>query len=183
MANGEDVIYRINDRDEIIFVNEAWDRFAAANGGEAVMSTRVLHRPLWDFIADVTTCELYRQVLKRARDGRFLRFTFRCDSPLLRRLLEMNVRRCQDGSIEFRTHTLFEESRQPTILLQTHEHDPDTSLRMCSWCKKVLVGGSWLEVEDAVVRLQLFHHPRPPLVSHGICEQCSREMARVLASP
>ncbi len=83
MADSTGIIYRVNDQDEIVFVNEEWDQFAAANAGEAVTASQVLQRRLWDFISDSTTRELYRQVLRRIRDGRSLRFTFRCDSPSL----------------------------------------------------------------------------------------------------
>ena len=112
-----DIIYRVNDQDEIVFVNEAWDRFAACNAGKDVTSTQVLHRPPWDFINDSTTQGLYRQVLKRIRDGRALQFDFRCDSPACRRLLQMDVRRGEDGTVEFHTSTLSEEIRQPPALL------------------------------------------------------------------
>ncbi len=181
MADSRDIIYRVNDQDEIVFVNEQWNRFAAANDGEAVTSSQVLQRPLWDFIIDSTTRGLYRQVLKRIRDGRSLRFTFRCDSPMCRRLLEMDVRRGEDGTVEFRTRTISEESRQPPCLPESRAAGPGELLRVCGWCKKVFVDGTWAEVEEAVAQLRLFHRPFLPSMTHGICEGCYQEMTKTLA--
>lgn len=81
MADHVNIIYRVNDQDDLVFVSREWDRFAADNSGDLVTSQRVLNRPLWDFITDENTRELYRQVLKRVREGSLVRFTFRCDSP------------------------------------------------------------------------------------------------------
>ena len=181
MTDWADIIYRVNDQDEIVFVNQEWDRFAAANAGEAVMSSRVLRRPLWDFIVDSTTQELYGQILKRVRGGRSLRFTFRCDSPRSRRLLAMEVGRAQDGTVAFCTRTLSEEPRQPPALLAPSAARSNELLRVCAWCEKVSVGGSWVEVEEAVARLRLFESSLLPLMTHGICEQCRQNMAEILA--
>lgn len=181
MTDRRDLIYRVNDRDEIVFVNEEWDRFASANAGEAVTSSQVLHHPLWDFIVDSTTCELYRQALKRIRDGRSIRFTFRCDSPSCRRLLEMEVGRGENHSVEFRTRTLSEESRPPLVFPESDAAGSHELLRVCGWCKKVFVGGTWTEVEEAVAQLRLFHRPFLPRMTHGICEGCYQKMTKTLA--
>lgn len=180
MRDKRDILYRVNDQDEIVFVNEEWDRFAGANAGEAVTSSQVLHRPLWDFIIDSTTRELYRQVLKRIRDGRSLRFTFRCDSPMCRRLLEMDVHRGEHSTVEFRTRTISEESRLAPDLPESSGAGSGDLLRVCGWCKQVFVGGSWAEVEEAVAQLRLFHRPVLPSMTHGICERCYQEMTKTL---
>ena len=177
----DDVVYRVDDRDVIVFVNDAWDRFAQANGGEGVISSRILQRSLWDFIADATTQEIYRQILQRARSGHAIHFTFRCDAPQYRRLLRMDVHRGEDDTVEFRTHTLAEEPRQPIFLESAHPGYDGELLRVCGWCKKVFVEGSWEEIEVAIERLQIFERPRPPLMSHGICDACYQSMLEVLA--
>ena len=51
MTDSRDIIHRVNDQDEIVFVNKEWGRFAAANVGEAVTSSQVLHHTLWEFIS------------------------------------------------------------------------------------------------------------------------------------
>lgn len=44
---------------------------------------------------------------------------------------------------------------------------------MCSWCKKVALGGQWHEVEDAVRTLNLFSSHELPRISHGMCPTCA----------
>lgn len=180
MTTRGEIIYRVDDRDDIVFVNEEWDRFAEANAGEGITSSHVLKRPLWDFIVDLTTRELYRQVMKRIRDGSSVRFSLRCDSPTCRRLLAMEVARREDGTVEFRTRTLSEETRNPVPLPTASAACSDELLRVCGWCKKVFADGAWEEVEVAIDRLKLFHRDIPPSVTHGICERCYQDMRATL---
>lgn len=179
--SGKDIIYRIDGQDRIVFVNEEWDRFAQANDGESVLSARILQRPLWDFISDMTTQELYRQILQRVRSGRPIRFTFRCDAPHFRRTLQMDIHLVEGDTVELRTQTLAEERRQPIQFETLQDRVPGDLLRMCSWCKKVHVEGAWEELEVAVERLQLFQRPRPPLITHSVCESCYHTMLDMLA--
>lgn len=181
MATSDDIFYRISDQDEIIHVSDTWDRFAAANGGERVRAEEVLNRPLWDFVSDRTTRELYRQVLNRVRDGRALKFSVRCDAPACRRRLEVVVTTVAPGVIEFRTHTLAEESRQPQALLDAGAARSADLLRVCSWCCRIFVEGAWIEMEEAINRLQLLELPLLPTMTHGICDPCYQRMRETLA--
>jgi hypothetical protein len=178
-----EILYRLNDEDQIIFVNNAWDEFATANEGEHLARGHVLRRYLWDFITDSTTQQLYRDVLKRVRSGRPVRFGFRCDSPDRRRLMEMDILPKENRAIEFRTRTVAEERREPQVLLEVHQNRNDELLRMCSWCKKVDIGGDWAEVEDAVARLRLFEQAVLPNLTHGICETCFTNATSELLAP
>mgnify|MGYP005860220723 CR=1 FL=1 len=178
----QDIIYRIDGRDVLIFVNEEWDRFAEANDGEGAKSAHVLGRPLWDFISDMTTQEIYRQIMQRVRNGHLVSFTFRCDSPRSRRVLRMDIYRGEGEDVEFHTHTLAEEQREP-VQLKPAQGEVTELLRVCSWCKRVHVEDSWEEIEAALERLRLFQMPRPPLITHGICEECYQRMLGVLAQP
>jgi hypothetical protein len=143
MSEEGDILYRVNDRDEIVYVSESWDQFATANSGERVISAAVLNRPLWNFVTDTTTRALYRDVLKRIRDGRIIRFSFRCDSPAHCRRLEMIVARGEGDTVDFKTRTLAVEERLPQALLDPNAARTDELLRVCSWCNKVFVNGAW----------------------------------------
>jgi hypothetical protein len=172
--------YRLNERDEIVYVNAAWDTFASENSGAHLSANRVLGRPLWDFITDGTTETLYRDLLARVRDGRRVRFAFRCDSPDRRRRLEMEVSHAERGWAEFRVRTLSEEIRQWQSLLDPERSRAAELLRLCGWCKKVDVDSRWVEVEEAVSVLELFDRTSLPDVTHGICEGCYSQMAATL---
>lgn len=174
--------YWLDDRDQIVFVSEAWDAFALANSGEQLTENRVLGRPLWEFITDRTTRLLYRDILAWVRGGHPVRFILRCDSPGCCRLLEMGVSAGLGGSVEFRIRTLSEEPRKPQPLLDTERPHSKELLRMCGWCKKVAVCGGWVEVEEAVSLLGLFERALLPDVTHGICEDCYARVQLQIAS-
>lgn len=176
MSEMADIVYRVNGNDQIVYVSEAWDTFAVANGGEGVRAARVLHRPLWDFITDLSTQEIYRTLMRKARAGHLVRFTFRCDAPWRRRFLEMTMLGGPDNAVEFHTRTLLEEERPVPVLLDPDAPRSDELLRSCGWCKKILVGDEWVEVEEAVHRLRLFHRRLVPAITHGICDECYARM-------
>jgi hypothetical protein len=179
MERDSDIVYDVDDLGTIVFVNEEWDRFAAANAGAAAASTVVLNRPLLDFVADANVREIYSQLLRRVRAGPALTFRFRCDSPGCRRLLQMEIERRQDGGVRFRTHTLALEARTPLPLDDQGRAPRDEFVRVCSWCKKICVGDSWEDAEVAVERMELLERSVPPSLTHGICEPCH---AALLAS-
>lgn len=177
----DDIVYWLDAKDKICFVNEAYDRFAAANGGPAVASPAVLHQSIWNYITDSTTRQIYRNMLARVRAGRPIEFRIRCDSPAHRRLLQINVSLNDKDLVVFRIGTIAEVTRPRVALLDAKRARSGELLRMCSWCNKVQLGGDWVEVGDAVVRLHLFEKGMLPGLTHGICEQCSASMMAALA--
>ena len=103
-----------------------------------------------------------------------MRFSFRCDAPEKRRLLEMTINPGKDGGLELESTPLWVQPRAPQKLLENRTaSSPEKFLLMCGWCKRINVGDSqWEEVEDAVVRLGLFERQESIQVSHGICPRC-----------
>lgn len=181
-SGSNETLYRLNERDEIVFVNDAWETFASSNAGGHLSGARVLGRPLWDFITDPATEFLYREVLARIRDGRIVSFVFRCDSADCRRRMDMEVSGEAGGGARFRVRTLSEEAREPQLLFDPDRKNTGELLRVCGWCKKVDVGEQWVEVEEAVAALGLFDRSLLPDVTHGICESCFSDMAAVVGA-
>ena len=177
-----DLLYQLNASDEISSVNEEWLRFARANDGEPLLPPQVLGRPLWDFIGDLETQHIYRLLHRRVRTrGEPVRFSFRCDAPDRRRLLELSISAEGDQGLIYRVRTVREEERKPVPLLDPHRPRSETFVTMCGWCKRVSAPPrGWLEVEEAVDALSLFAEPRPPQLTHGICGQCSQSLQRVV---
>lgn len=180
-ADGNGVVYRIDERDTVVFVDDAWDRFAAANAGDRVFAARVLNHSLWDFVLDPTTRSLYKKVLDRVRSGSPVAFSFRCDAPDGRRLMEMQVARMSDGHVEFRTRTVEEEDRPYLALLDASLPRSSDLVKVCGWCSRISVGRSWIEIEDALGHLRLLEEAAPPMLSHGLCERCHDDMSATLA--
>lgn len=167
------VRYRINAQDQIESVDEAWQRFAAANDGHDVQAPGILGRPIWNFISDEVTRRLYRQVVTNVRHGRIARFNLRCDGPATRRLLQMTVEPAGDGSVDFSTSTVWTETRPPVALLSRQTRRCTDLIPVCAWCNRIGLGGSdWVDVEDAVARLGLFERGLLPELTHGICSRC-----------
>ncbi len=182
MQDPTDLVYRIDDHDALVYVSDAWDRFAVGNDGAAFIGADVLSRPIWNFITDETTRALYRDMFKRIREGRSVQFTFRCDSPHCRRFMTMAVSSAGGGAIEFRTRVDREEARDPVAALDIRATRSDQLMRVCGWCCRVDADGAWLEVEEAVARLRLFEEPRLPRMSHGICEACYATMTATVST-
>ena len=175
MGRDANIVYRLNSQDEFIYVNEVWEDFASANDAADLSREQVLARPVWDFIADDTTAQLYREILRHVRAGRPARFNFRCDAPEFRRRMEMTISGRDGGGVQFETRTLGEEERPRQELLERYAPRADDLLRMCGWCKRVDLGDGRLgEVEQAVAELGLFERKALPRLTHGMCVTCSR---------
>jgi len=179
---GKPVAYRIDQSDNFVAVNEAWCAFASANDGERLLPPAILGTVLWHWIGDATTRELYRSALKRVRAGTgTVRFSFRCDSPSARRLLQMQIAGAPDGAVDFETKALVIQPRSSVLLLSAHAPRSAALLTMCSWCARIPDGtGRWLEVEDAIEALRLFETHTVPQLTHGICPSCAASMEAVI---
>jgi len=165
--------YTIDAEDRIDFVSAEWEDFAARNDADHLTGRAVMGRPLFDFITDPTTAQIYSVAIRRVRgDGHSITLPFRCDSPHCRRYMELHISPRKGGGVTFDSRLLREEPRPVVALLDAIvEHGGDLLL-MCSWCKRLAVEDAWLEVEEAVTRLGLFDEHCAPELSHGICPQC-----------
>lgn len=169
-----EVVYQIDTNDVLVFVNEQWNLFAAENGSANLVSQYVRNRSIWEFIHDAETRQFHEILLEKVRSGKEIRnLPFRCDSPELRRFMEMDISLAAVEGVEYRCRTIKTEARDPVPLIQCKVHDGETFLRMCSWCKKIDTGNqTWEEIEDAIRHLGLFSDKCIPQISHTICETC-----------
>ena len=167
------VAYEIDAEDRIIRVSPTWSPVALAAGAPGLQDDLVVGRPLWDFITDPTTRQLYAAMLERARTvARPLAFGFRCDTPTERRLMQMRLTGMPAGGVAFEVRVIAVQAR-PAVALLDAGTPRRGMVRMCSWCKRLPVpSGEWLEVEDAVKVLDLLDAAPLPAITHGICPQC-----------
>ena len=173
------VVYRIDARDRLEYVNGAWDEFARANDGESLVSAKIRLTSLWDYLTDNPTRQIYRDLVSRVRSGRRARFEFRCDSPDKRRLLSMTMRAAGLGSVEFSVSAVKIEQRAPQALLDPAAPRGDRLIRVCAWCKKAEVDGAWLEIEEAVAQADWLRQTILPRLTHGMCEGCEKHMTEI----
>ncbi|HLM61288.1 MAG TPA: hypothetical protein VK308_10820 [Pyrinomonadaceae bacterium] len=173
MNKKSDMLYTINGNDEIVSVSKYWAEFADCNDAPELSTGKVLNRRLWEFITDDTTQEVYRKIVDKVRGGKTVAFNFNCDAPAYRRVLEMTVSLLEDGNVQFETREILAEERIRQNVFQNGIERSASIITVCSWCKKFdAQDGNWLEVEEAVLKLNLFEMEKLPQLSHGMCLSC-----------
>ena len=167
----EVVSYQIESHDHITCVSDSWTVFAMSNDAPS-LTEHVVGHSLWEFVSDGTTRQVYRGLLVRVRDGRTVTFSYRCDSPSLRRFMRMTMTpRAHDG-VGFDSLTLRTEPRVAPMFMVHAAEQSDALVRVCSWCKRLAVANEWVEVEVAVERLGLFAGQPLIGITHGMCPGC-----------
>ena len=165
--------YIIDSDNRVTMVSKEWLRFAQENSATHLTQESIIGKPLFDFIADPETRHLYQMVINKVRStGTTLSLPFRCDAPGLRRYMQLVIAPLQNQYLQLVGEILREEPREPVPLLDNHTERSDQFLTICSWCKRVKVLNNWLEVEEAVDELGLFHQSPLPQLTHGMCQQC-----------
>lgn len=170
----EALSYAIDDQDHLIRLDEGYRRFAEENGWNDAAES--LGRSLWDFVAGEEVRKLQRLLLRRIRDEvRDVELPFRCDSPELRREMEIRIVAHPSGrTVLFSARLRAAQPREPAQpLLDPLAVRGDELLEMCSWCDRFQVEGEWVEVEEAAARLELFRRSKLPALSYGICPDCN----------
>jgi hypothetical protein len=165
----------IDDQDRLVQVDQGFYRFADENGWPGSGSS--LGRSLWDFVAGEQMKKLQRMLVRRVRDFGGVELPFRCDSPDVRREMDIRIAASSAGRlVQFESHVRSEEEREFQPLLDPEAKRDAEVIEMCGWCDRFLVEGEWLEIEQAAARLSLFQRSRPPRIGHGICRACSETL-------
>jgi len=166
--------YAIDEHDRLVRVDEGYYRFAEENGW--VEAGTSLGRSLWDYVAGEDLKKVQRLLVRRLRDEvGSVELPFRCDAPEVRRRMDIRISAGRGGrAVLFSARLREEEEREePMPLLDSEAPRGEELLTMCGWCDRFEVEGEWVEVEEAVRRLDLFDRPEMPALSHGICPECN----------
>jgi hypothetical protein len=167
--------YELDRGDCIRYLNTAFTDFAMQNGAPDLRPANLIGRSLWHFVTGLEIRHLYKLMFTKIRTtDRTIVVPFRCDSPTCRRYMELTIARAADGGLALAGELLREEYRTAAPLLDATQSRSEQFVKMCSWCKRMWVpAGEWLEVEDAVVPLQLFEGAVLPRV---ICPPCEKRL-------
>ena len=176
--NDSPVVYSLDQDRHIVDVNDSWNKFALDNEAPHLERNQVLNRPLWDYIADAETRHVHRVLMERVTNKQsILEVPFRCDSPSVRRFMQMKIVPNDEGAVTYNCKVERIEHRAPVQFLEQKKWREKKLLRMCSWCKKVDVGDNiWLEIEAAVEKLQLLERKILPEISHTMCDECLNKL-------
>lgn len=167
------VRYSIDAADDIVAIGDGWNDFAIKNGSPELIEGNILHRSFWDFVSGEALQHVYRRIMERVRAGDIQTFSFRCDSPELRRYLSLRMELTSGGGIEFTTETICTETREFQKIFDAKTKRNDALVVVCSWCIRIRTPSQiWQEAEEAVRTLSLFEIDCLPAVSHGICDEC-----------
>jgi hypothetical protein len=178
--------YRTDAEDRIVWLDQSWVVFAKNNWRPDFQPDWVLGRSLWDFIDGPDTQEVYRLALRHIQlHQRALTLPFRCDSPDIRRFMEMTVAPLADGGLSFNCLLLREEVRAPVNFRPCGPCAPGRALKACSICLRLerpvwtdlgRPGGQgeavWQEAEAVLPLVAALEEGYFPPVSYRVCPDC-----------
>jgi len=173
--------YAIDLDNVITRVNEAFCAFARENEAPDLPDTVVGTR-LEQHLHGEPVLALWHDILEAVRaSGEPLELPYRCDSPEVRRYMHMRIEPSPDGGLRFYTRCEREvRFSQPIGLLDVHASREGRLVRLCAWCKAVLLpSGEWVDIEEGVSRLGLLGSALGVDLTHGVCPTCE---ARLLAA-
>jgi len=167
--------YSVDKADVIDFVDRWWLAFATENGAPGLDEATVVGRSIWDFVVDEATTKLYREIHQRVRTtGRAIEVPFRCDSPGLRRYMQLTIRPQDEWQLLYESKMIRAAPQSCPALRDRGPTRSTSSLTMCSFCKRSLLEPSgWLEMEDIALRLQMDDQPTIPELRYTVCPDCS----------
>ena len=167
--NLQTLTYQIDAEDRLIEVSSNWDTWAGGTDSKDLECHSVMHQDIFNFIQGESCRQFYCSLLKHVRmHGLETVFQFRCDSPGLRRFMQMKMTREKEGHVEFASSVISEESRPLVPLLDLRALRNHKLLIMCSICNKVKINDhDWVEVEQAVNAYGLFGVATFPQLSYG----------------
>ncbi len=155
-------LYAVDGEDKLVNVR-------CSEGGAAPTTLARWHgRSLWSIMSGDAVVQIYRGVLRRAREGKPVAFRYRCDTADEQRCFEMQVRRASGDQVEFHSRLLSRQTRGAISWLQSTDlQGPPVTL--CSWCGCVEFAAAWRAIEATVEVV-----PDDARVEHGICPECAR---------
>lgn len=166
--------YSIDKADRIRFLNEAWLQFACQNAGAHLNRAYVIGKSLWNFIEGEDVKHLWGLIFKAVRmKHQAVVLGFRCDSPECRRYFQLTVSPLQEDALMLSIQPIREVSRNSVPLLDPDMERGEPSLTICSWCLKAFLSTKeWVDLEEAMTRLDLFGGGALPRLTHGLCPEC-----------
>lgn len=177
--------YHLDEANRIISIGAGWSDFAQQNGAHDLTIENLRGRSLWEFVAGLDTRHLYEVLFSTAREKQaILVIPFRCDSPGLRRFMELEISPSQEGLLQLEARLLRIENRPFAPILDPNEPRSYSSLKICSFCKRVELDPTvWLEIEAAVKAMDLLGDPLLPRLSHAACPHCELRVREAAGGP
>lgn len=141
--------YLLDQRERIVSVDGAWDAFAEENGGCHLSAAELWGHSIWEYVAGDNTKMWLTALFQYARlKGSGVTRPYRCDSPELKRYMQMTVR-LESGSLLRVDHELlYTEPRTPALHFRHSGRHDQAPFTRCSNCGRIHVG-AWVEPDPS----------------------------------
>ena len=177
MASNPSVVYRVDATDRIVAVNDEWRAFAEANDSAGLADP--LGESLWQHIGDQGSRDLYTLLLTSIRvSGRSVTYPYRCDSPTLRRLMEMSVFPVDDGALDFSSRVVSTEPLPHAVMFGQSLPYSIGRVDVCGNCRKVRDRDRWSDVIDLFRRGRITARRNTFTAMYRICPDCHDSLRR-----
>lgn len=182
-ARVDGVSYTIDVADIIVAVSGKWDDFARNNKGEEILSSKIIGKKLDQFIHGDETLMFVRTMIMSVRiKKKAIHRAYRCDSPDLKRYMEMTLLPHGKGVVE----VIHRELRNEPVVHKVRVVAASRSIgqapiKRCSVCNRVRIQDDWSEIDEAVEARRLPSGDVLALkVVYGVCPDClqSRDLNR-----
>lgn len=175
MPDDDSIFYRLDARDRIVEAgSDAWDEFARQNGGGKALRVQIEGTSLYAHVAGEASRMFVWTMLDGVRKlGRSATKLYRCDSPQLKRQMEMTITPSGKGGLLVTHRTVRTEAMLRPVSFAAKAHHTTGLLLRCSMCNRLRINGAWYEPDAAN-----FSAAQPPpsgavAVAYSICEACS----------
>ncbi|HTI51119.1 MAG TPA: hypothetical protein VL475_09210 [Planctomycetaceae bacterium] len=166
------VIYAVDHDLRLSYINPAWFRFAAENGGEPQISREwALGRFIMDAIAEELRPFFAKHFRRSLDEMRPWQHVYECSSATRFRKHRMNAFPLEEGQGLLLSHALVLDepmSRDSAEPDERRFRNPQGIIRQCAHCRRVEQQpphAGWAWVPEWMARC-------PPQTSHGICPPC-----------
>lgn len=175
--NPEKIIYWLDSKKRIEAIDGPWDEFALENDGANLSVQNVEGHNILNFVAGDVTKMWFDTLLQLAsmRDEPIVR-PYRCDSPNVKRFMQMRVVRENQNLIRLE-HVLLQTEPQefpirfsyPYLISKKDGHK--IMYQRCSQCGRIYQGADWHEPDS--LQTIIARQPADIVVAYTICQDCT----------
>jgi hypothetical protein len=167
----EAVSYAIDSRFQIIYCNQAWDRFARDNGAPELCGGASIGRSLLNVIPEVLRPFYTRVFQEVVRNRMIWQHAYECSSPAQFRKHRMRIHPLSSDGLLFTNSLIVEHSHEHLLADGTHPYlDANNIITMCAHCRcsrRIDKPEQW-----DFVPAHLAHGLDTLNTSHGMCPVC-----------
>ena len=166
------IFYTVDEEGTILDIGGDWQSFVDKGGvdyPQSMADYNMVGKNLFDFIANETVRDMYRELHRKAMDGQKCEFEYRCDGPDVARVAKLELKAGELGICY--TSTILNEVPHDTEGPISVNREKDLLVRMCSVCKAIQIperGDDWYTLEDYLKRAHI-----PHTLSQSVCPNCT----------